>query len=210
METLHLLLSFGLHSSKPSKRTKICLLKIYIKYYDRINQNMYDRSISFKVYYFESHLLYKWRFYRQTIFIQLNIVVSYVIIIGIWHSVTILWEILQCGLKFMWCGCLPFQAHDNYGTWSIDFENSLFTFHLSSLEAWSSFPLPTKSVRRINKKITAEYSPPLKGLVNKDDKKGCQKYVNIEFIIFKKIKSKTLRVYPDDAPKIYSTPFFVC
>ena len=33
------------------------------------NLNMCNRSISFK-YYFDSHLIYKWRYYRQTIFNQ--------------------------------------------------------------------------------------------------------------------------------------------
>ena len=33
-------------------------------------------------YYFESHLIYKLCYYRQTVFDQLNIMVSYVDIIG--------------------------------------------------------------------------------------------------------------------------------
>ena len=42
--------------------------------------------------YFESHLIYKLCYYRQTIYNQLNIMVSYVDIIGLYicHSVTIL------------------------------------------------------------------------------------------------------------------------
>ena len=50
-------------------------------------QNMYNK------YYFESHIIYKWHYYRQTIFNRLNIMVSYVDIIGLCHSVAILWKI---------------------------------------------------------------------------------------------------------------------
>ena len=42
---------------------------------------------------FESHLKKKWRYYRQTIFNQLDIMVPYVDIIGVCHSVAILLEI---------------------------------------------------------------------------------------------------------------------
>ena len=43
-----------------------------------ICQNMYNnRSISLN-HYFESHLIYKLRYYGQTIFNQMNIMVSYV------------------------------------------------------------------------------------------------------------------------------------
>ena len=55
---------------------KICIIEVYLL-----------------KYYFESHLIYKWRYYRQTIFNQLNIMVPYVDIIGLCHSVAILWEI---------------------------------------------------------------------------------------------------------------------
>ena len=44
-------------------------------------------------YYFERHLIYKWQYYRQTIFNQLNIMVSYVDLIGLCHSIVFLWEI---------------------------------------------------------------------------------------------------------------------
>ena len=49
---------------------------------------MYNRSIFLK-YSFESQLIYKWRYYRQTIYNQLDIMVSYVDIIGLCHSVGI-------------------------------------------------------------------------------------------------------------------------
>ena len=58
---------------------------------------------------------------RQTIFDQLNSMVSYVDIIGLCHSVTIL-----CEIYVIWpceVAALPFQAHANYGTWSRDFVN---------------------------------------------------------------------------------------
>ena len=57
--------------------------------FGRFDQNMYNRSISFKAL-FESHLIYKLRYNRQTIFNQLNIMVPYVNIIGLRNSVAIL------------------------------------------------------------------------------------------------------------------------
>ena len=44
-------------------------------------------------YYFKSHLIYKGRNYRQTIFNQLNIMVPYLFIIGLCYSVLILSDI---------------------------------------------------------------------------------------------------------------------
>ena len=72
--------------------------------------------------YFESHLMYKWRYYRQIIFNQWNIIVSYVEIIGLCHSVAIFWEIYvmrpKCHVRW-----LRFHFnHYNCGTWSIDFD----------------------------------------------------------------------------------------
>ena len=62
---------------------KICIMEVYLlKYYFEI-----------------SHLIYKWRYYRQTVFNQLNIMVSYVDIIGSCHSVAILWEIYVMRVK---------------------------------------------------------------------------------------------------------------
>ena len=72
-------------------------------------------------YYFKSHLIYKWRYYRQTIFNQLNIMLPLLDIIDICHSITILWEIYMMRHKchVMW---LRFYFRDaNYGTWSKDF-----------------------------------------------------------------------------------------
>ena len=51
-------------------------------------------------YYFESHLIYKWRYYRQTIFNQLNIMVPYVYLIGVCHCVVILREIYVMQSKY--------------------------------------------------------------------------------------------------------------
>ena len=53
-------------------------------------------------YFFESHNIYEICYHRQKIFNQLNIMVSTVDIIGLRHNL--------------------FQAHVNYGTWSIDFD----------------------------------------------------------------------------------------
>ena len=56
-------------------------------------------------YYFESHHIYKWRHYRQTIFNQLNIMVPYVDIIGLCPSLAILWEIYvirhKCNVRWL-------------------------------------------------------------------------------------------------------------
>ena len=64
---------------------------------------MYIIEVCLLKYYFESHLIYKWRFYRQTIFNQLNIIVPYVDIFGLCLSVANLWEIYmmrpQCHVK---------------------------------------------------------------------------------------------------------------
>ena len=67
-------------------------------------QNMYNRSMSFKVL-FESHLIYKWRYYRQSNFNQLNIMVPYVDIIGLCHSVAILWDV-----NGMWGSCASISS----------------------------------------------------------------------------------------------------
>ena len=53
---------------------------------------MYNGSLLLK-YYFESDNIYKWRYFRQTLFNQLNVMVSYVDIIGQCHIVALLWEI---------------------------------------------------------------------------------------------------------------------
>ena len=49
--------------------------------------------------------------------------VSYAYIIGLCHSVAILWMIMSCEVA-----ALPFQAHANYGTWSIDFDQNTETW----------------------------------------------------------------------------------
>ena len=41
-------------------------------------------------YYFDSYLMHKWCYYGQTILNQLNIMVTYVDIIGLCHSVAFL------------------------------------------------------------------------------------------------------------------------
>ena len=88
--------------------------------YATSNQNKYNRSIFFIVSFWKS-LIYEWRYYRQTIFNQLNILVLYVDIIGLCHSVAILWEIYVMRHKYHQVAVLSFQANANYGTWSIDF-----------------------------------------------------------------------------------------
>ena len=50
-------------------------------------------------YYFGSHLIYKWRYYRQSIFNQLNIMVPYVDMSG--QSVAILLEIYVMRMLIM-------------------------------------------------------------------------------------------------------------
>ena len=57
-------------------RSKICIIEVYLL-----------------KYHFESHLIYTWHYYRQTTFSQLKIMVPYVDISGVCHSIVILWEI---------------------------------------------------------------------------------------------------------------------
>ena len=77
-------------------------------------------------YYFESHLIYKWRYYTQTIFNQLNIKVTYVNIIGLSHSVAILWEILvmqhKCYLKELRFHFkrMIITGQVNFGLWTLE------------------------------------------------------------------------------------------
>ena len=62
---------------------KICVIEVY-----------------FLKYYFQRYLIYKWSYIRQIIFNQLNIMVSYVVIIGLCNSVASLWEIYVMLPKF--------------------------------------------------------------------------------------------------------------
>ena len=107
-----------------ARRIKIFVIKVY-----------------FLQYYFESHLIYRWRYYRQTIFNQFNIMVSYVDIIGLFHSVTILWEfyVMQPKCQVRWL-CFHFKSMHNYGTWSIDFDSRLSVNSWIIKRAWLSFP----------------------------------------------------------------------
>ena len=66
----------GLRAFLSLNLIKICIIEVYLL-----------------MQYFENHLIYKWRYYRQTILNQLNIMVPYVEIIGLCHSITILGEI---------------------------------------------------------------------------------------------------------------------
>ena len=62
-------------------------------------------------YYFESHLIYnKLRYYRQTIFNQLNIILSCVDIIGLCHSVIFFEKSMWCSLNVMWWGCASISS----------------------------------------------------------------------------------------------------
>ena len=88
------------------------------------NQNMYNRSISFKVLFWKApHIKMTLIDKRQTIFNQLNIMVPYVDIIGLCHSIAILWKIYVRWLRFL------FKRHANNGTWFILMK--LFCFTLS-------------------------------------------------------------------------------
>ena len=56
-------------------------------------------------HYFESHVIYKWCYYNQTISNRLNIMVSYVDIMGLCQSVAILLEIYRIWpLNVIWGG----------------------------------------------------------------------------------------------------------
>ena len=58
-------------------------------------KDVFIRSIRFKLLFWKPpHICtYKWCYYRQTIFDQLNIMVPHVDIVGLCHSFEILWEI---------------------------------------------------------------------------------------------------------------------
>ena len=72
-----------------------------------LNQNKYNIStyVYLLKYHFESHLIYKWRYYRQTILNQLNIMVPYIDIIGLCFSVATWWKIYvmrpKCHVKWL-------------------------------------------------------------------------------------------------------------
>ena len=61
-------------------------------------------------YYFEGLLIYNWRYYRQTIFNQLYILVFYVDIICLCHSVANYEKSMWCGLNVMWGGCASISS----------------------------------------------------------------------------------------------------
>ena len=69
------------------------LIHFFVSYdhkFLKINGKKYIIEVYLLKYYFESHLIYECRYYRQTIFSQLNIMVPYVDIIDLCHSVAIL------------------------------------------------------------------------------------------------------------------------
>ena len=80
------------HKERYTFNIKICIIEVYLM-----------------KYYFDSHLIYKWRYYRQMIFNQLNIMV--------FSLDKIIATVSQFYEKSMWSGC----ASINYGNWSIDF-----------------------------------------------------------------------------------------
>ena len=76
-----------------------------------------------KTYLFQSIILkatsyvYKWRYYRQTILNQLNIMVPYVHIIGLCHVESQFYEkSMWCSINIMWGDINSFQVNANYGT----------------------------------------------------------------------------------------------
>ena len=72
--------------NRKGERVKIWIIKVYLL-----------------KCYFESNLIYKWRYYRQKIFDQLNIIVPYVDVICLVSQ--LYWKSMWCGLNDMWCGC---------------------------------------------------------------------------------------------------------
>ena len=84
----------------PQSKFYFWILNLKWHFYNKeyLIQTNYNRSISVKV------LFWKSRYYRQTIFNQSNIMVSYVDIFGLCHSVAILWEIyvMRSKCHVMW------------------------------------------------------------------------------------------------------------
>ena len=91
------------------------ILKIQLKINSRVtNGYIFDISTISKIciievyilkYYFESHFIYKWRYYRQTILNQLNIMVAYVNIIGYTIVSQFYEKSMWCGINVVWGGC---------------------------------------------------------------------------------------------------------
>ena len=106
-------------------------------------------------YYFESHLIYKYCYCRQTSF---NINVD---MIGLCHSVAILWEIyvMQHKCNERWLTALPFQANANYGTWSIDFGHSLFLYLKPMV--WFFFVIPAYGIKSIHCPLIGKGTQPI-------------------------------------------------
>ena len=71
-------------------RAKICIIEVFLL-----------------KYYFQSHLIYKWHYYRQTILNQLKIMVSYVYIIVLLHTFE---KSMWCNVNVMWCGCASISS----------------------------------------------------------------------------------------------------
>ena len=63
-------------------------------------------------YYFESHLIYKLRYYRQTIFNQLNITIPFVDIIGLVYAIVYQFykKSMWCSINVMWGGCASISS----------------------------------------------------------------------------------------------------
>ena len=105
---------------QPCNLWSLKIIKFYIKTFDKYYFKFIQERFKICIievyllkYYFKRYLIYKWGYYRQTIFDQFDIIlVSYGEIIGICHSVAI----ISCEVA-----ALPFQADANYQTWSIDF-----------------------------------------------------------------------------------------
>ena len=70
----------------------------------------------------------------KTIFNQLYVMIPYVDIIGLCHSIAILWEIYDATYMSCEVTSVPFQAQVNYGTWLIDFDHiSILLFRNSEI-----------------------------------------------------------------------------
>ena len=80
---------YNLIKSKP----KICIVEVYLL-----------------KCYFESHIIYKWCYYRQIIFNELNIMVSYVDIMVYAIGSQFYDKYMWCGLNFIWGGCTSISS----------------------------------------------------------------------------------------------------
>ena len=75
-----------------------------------IGQHMHNRSIFLSINLKATSYINDANIAIRTIFNHLNIMVPYVDIIGLCHSVAILWKSMWCSIKVMWGGIISISS----------------------------------------------------------------------------------------------------